>query len=260
MSAALGRLMTFRIVLPQRREDPKNKIPVIYFLHGRGRSEATLFEDASTRSTILSSGVAIVLPRGDDGWYINSPAFEQQRYADYLDEVIEVAEREFPLRNDAHGRAIGGWSMGGYGAAYTAARRPNDFAALGVLIGVLDYPRDDIEPADQNYPVQPTFGADKHLWAKLNPRLLLPRLKGMAVFVGYARNTPERTMNERFITEAESLGLEIHSLRMPGEHVFPIVRQLLTPALDFLEARLLESPAMDADGPPLIAPPVTGAR
>jgi S-formylglutathione hydrolase FrmB len=190
-SGVLKRTMPFLVILPEGCEPASAaRVPVIYFLHGRGRDEATLLGDDLTRSIILSRRCALVLPRGEDGWYVDSRVDPTARYATYLDEVISTAEACFPVRQDMAGRAIGGWSMGGYGAAYNFARRSGDFAALATIIGIVDYPRDDIEPADQNYPVQSCFGRDRAVWADLNPRTLIGRASARPMFVAYAEDPP----------------------------------------------------------------------
>ena len=238
-SAALNRIMPFLVILPEGCElSSAERIPVIYFLHGRGRDEKTLLADDFSRRPLLTSRCAIVLPRGEDGWYIDSPIISQDRYASYLDEVIAAAEAAFPLRRDAPGRAIGGWSMGGYGAAYTFARRHGDFAALASIIGILDYPRDDILPAEQNYPVQPRFGGEPEVWRRLNPRLLLSGMPQRPLFVAYADLAPERQMNEAFIAQGRLLRMAVTEMRIPGGHVFAVVREALPAALAFLELQL----------------------
>jgi len=243
-SEALKRTMPFLVILPEGCElASAARIPVIYFLHGLGRDETTLLGDDFTRCMILSRRCAIVLPRGEDGWYVDSPVDPTARYATYLDEVIATVEVCFPVRQDMAGRAIGGWSMGGYGAAYNFARRNADFAALATIIGILDYPRDDIEPADQNYPVQPCFGRDRAVWADLNPRLLIGRLSPRPMFVAYAEDTPERKMNEGFLADARAHGAPVRELRLPGRHVFSVVREALPAALGFLELVLTPNPS-----------------
>jgi S-formylglutathione hydrolase FrmB len=239
-SAALDRDMRFLVILPQGSAmSSAVRMPVIYFLHGRGRDEMTLLSDDFLRHLLLASRCAIVLPRGEDGWYVDSPVVSEDRYAAYLDEVIAAAEENFPLRQDMAGRAIGGWSMGGYGAAYTFTRRYGDFAALATIIGILDYPREEVQPVDQNYPVQPRFGNDHEAWRRLNPRWLLSAEPKRPLFVAYADRAPERQMNEAFIGEARSLGLSVTEMRIPGEHVFAVVREALPAALYFLELQLI---------------------
>lgn len=247
-SRALGLPMRFLVVLPPDVALDAAPQPVIYFLHGRGRHERSLLEAPGTRAAIMASRCAIVLPRGRDGWYVNAPAVPADRYADYLDEVIALAERHFPVGRTPALRAIGGWSMGGYGAAYTAGRRAGDFAALAPVIGILDYPRPTVPPPAGNYPVQPRFGADPGVWEGLNPRRMLARLRGTELFVAYANQASERQMNEVFIAEARAQGLKVRVREMSGTHTFPMVEEGVPPALQFLESVITRDQAGTADG------------
>jgi len=239
-SRSLDREMRFLVILPEGVALGGPAQPVIYFLHGLGRNETTLLADPACRSALLALRCAVVLPRGLNGWYVNSPVAPKNRYADYLDEVIELASHNFPLRSDRAGRAIGGWSMGGYGAAYTASRRPGDFCALATVIGILDMPRISVGPPERNFPV-PTavFGTDPEVWKQYNARLHMDGLKDTAIFVAYADKAHERQMNEVFIIDALQRGYLWETFRISGAHTFPSVRAGLSPALKFMEQKLL---------------------
>ena len=238
-SAVLGGVaMRFLVVLPPGLELKSAPLPVIYLLHGRGRHERTLLETPLTRARLLASPCAVVLPRGRDGWYVNSPVTPADRYADYVDEVMTLAEGNFPVSRVAKERAIGGWSMGGYGAVYTACRRPDAFAAVASIIGILDFPRPAIAETGQNYAVPPRFGTDPTFWREVDPRLLLPRLRAVPLFVAYADHAAERQMNEAFLADAEQLKMSVKIMRLSGGHTFPMVEQALPAAMDFSEGKI----------------------
>src|SRR5690606_5787161 len=128
----------------------QEQIPVLYFLHGRGRHHASLIEDEVTRSALLETPFYIVLPQGLDGWYINSPVVDEDQYETYLEEVIAWVEAHLPVRRDAAGRGIGGWSMGGYGAVRFAQTHAGQFGFVASVIGLLDFPREETLPEGQN--------------------------------------------------------------------------------------------------------------
>lgn len=238
-SAALGGVaMRFLVVLPPGAGLQSAPLPVIYFLHGRGRHEWTLLENPITRVRVLASSCAVVLPRGREGWYVNSPVMPADRYADYVDEVMALAERNFPVSRVAKERAIGGWSMGGYGAMFTTCRRPGDFTAVASIIGILDFPRPAIAEPGQNYAVPARFGTDPKFWREVNPRLLLPRLRAVSLFIACANQAPERQMNEAFLANAKELKMPVEIMRLSGGHTFPMVEQALPAAFAFLEGKI----------------------
>jgi S-formylglutathione hydrolase FrmB len=234
-SAAVQVPMRFLVVLPTGATRDSAPLPTIYFLHGRGRHERTLLENDLTRARLLASPCAIVLPRGRDGWYIDSPVTPADRYAGYVDEVLALAEKQFPVSRTPSTRGIGGWSMGGYGAMVTACRRSGDFAAAASIIGILDFPRPAVPEPKQDYAVPPRFGTDPGVWEKLNPRRLMNRLRDTKLFVAYADQATERQMNEAFLADAKAAGFQVETLVTHGAHTFPMVEEAFGPAFTFLE-------------------------
>jgi len=248
----------FLVILPEGVTPEKAKgerLPVIYFLHGRGRNERTLLDkSASARARLMASHAAIVMPQGREGWYIDSPVLPQEQYATLIDEIVALAEANFPIGGAQEKRGIGGWSMGGFGAAYTATRRPQDFAALATIIGLLDFPREPIEPKSQNYVVPPRYGTDPAVWKTFDPRLRMEAIATMPKFIAYADGAPERQMNEVFIEQANALAKAKHAPEVvvyhtTGGHTFPVVERSFPLAMDFLEKQL-KAPAADPLPPP----------
>jgi S-formylglutathione hydrolase FrmB len=119
--------------------DPKRvaqRYPVLYFLHGLGQNEQTLFdtggwaliEDLRRQNKI--SNFLIVAPEGKRSFYINS-ADGSTRYSDFfLQEFMPFIERRYRVRVGRQGRAITGVSMGGYGALRFAFAHPELFSAV----------------------------------------------------------------------------------------------------------------------------------
>jgi S-formylglutathione hydrolase FrmB len=241
-STAVNVPMRFLVVLPEGATRESAPLPTIYFLHGRGRHERTLLENETTRARVLASPCVVVLPRGRDGWYMDSPVMPGERYAGYVDEVIALAEKHFPVSRNARTRAIGGWSMGGYGAMYTACRRGGDFAAVASIIGLVDFPRPTVGDPEQNYAVPQRFGTDPAVWEQYDPRHRMERLRGVKLFVCYADQAVERQMNEAFLADAHTAGLTVETLVLHGGHTFPMVEQGLPPAFSFMEHAVGSAP------------------
>ena len=167
-SEALGRTMPFTLVRPA--DEAASKGAALFLLHGRGRHHRSLVDSDAARAALLEAPFYIILPQGEDGWYINSPVDENSRYEDYLLEVMRAAEQQAPISRYPRWRAIVGWSMGGYGAIRFSERHPEEFGTVSSILGLLDFPRMETLPEGQNYAV-PTarFGSDPAVWSKLNP-------------------------------------------------------------------------------------------
>ena len=230
-SLALNRVLPVTIVEPKREDTParsgaQEQIPVLYFLHGRGRHHASLIENEVTRGALLNTPFYVVLPQGLDGWYMNSPVIDEDRYETYIEEVIAWVEAHLPVRRDAAGRGIGGWSMGGYGAVRFAQTHAGQFGFVASVIGLLDFPRKETLPEGQNYKV-PTerFGTDPVTWKVLNPLYSINELRESAVTLVLSETGFERTMNERFVDDAAAIGLPLRIHRLNGGHQFEVVQR-----------------------------------
>ncbi len=125
------------------KESPPRRYPVLYFLHGLGQNEQTLFstggwsviEDLRRQHKI--DDFLVVAPEGKRGFYINSPG-DSFRYSDFfLQEFIPYIENKYRVRAGRKGRAITGVSMGGYGALRFACAHPEMFSAVSAQSAAL---------------------------------------------------------------------------------------------------------------------------
>jgi S-formylglutathione hydrolase FrmB len=120
--------------LPQVAATPAGRTrgrPLLVFLHGRGGNGQESNANAAFFRALAALGSKapdVVFPSGGDHsyWHARNSG-DWARYV--LDEVIPEAIRR--LHADPHRIAIGGISMGGYGAFEIARRRPSEFCAVG---------------------------------------------------------------------------------------------------------------------------------
>ena len=125
-------------------KDPApRRYPVLYFLHGLGQNEQTLFstggwsviEDLRRQHKIAD--FLVVAPEGKRSFYINSPG-NKLRYSDFfLQEFMPHIESKYRVRPGRRGRAITGVSMGGYGALRFAFAHPELFSAVSAQSAAL---------------------------------------------------------------------------------------------------------------------------
>ena len=122
---------------------PARRYPVLYFLHGLGDNEQTLFNSGGwtllddLRRQHKMGDFLIVAPEGRRSFYINS-ADGSVRYNDFfLQEFMPHIEAKYRIRNGRAGRAIGGISMGGYGALRFAFAHPELFSAVSAQSAAL---------------------------------------------------------------------------------------------------------------------------
>lgn len=115
---------------------PAQRYPVLYFLHGLGDNEQTLFNSGGW--TLLDElhkqqkigEFLIVAPEGGRTFYVNS-ADGSVRYSDFfLQEFIPHVENKYRIGIGRKNRAISGISMGGYGALRFTFAHPELFSAV----------------------------------------------------------------------------------------------------------------------------------
>src|SRR5580692_5429409 len=117
--------------------------PVLYFLHGLGDNEKTLFNSGGwtllddLRQEHKLGEFLIVAPEGRRSFYINS-ADSSVRYSDFfLQEFIPLIEKKYRIAKGRSNRAISGISMGGYGALRFAFSHPELFSAVSAQSAAL---------------------------------------------------------------------------------------------------------------------------
>lgn len=138
-SAALNRDMPYRVVLASTIS-AGTKLPVVYLLHGGGGN----FRDWSNYARLASfaeRGLILVMPEGDDSYYVNAAERPGDRYEDYIvNDLIADVESRFPAAARRETRAIVGVSMGGYGAVKLALSHPDLFVFAGGISPAVDVP------------------------------------------------------------------------------------------------------------------------
>ena len=122
-SEILRRDMLYSIYLPAGYTDSK-QYPVLYLLHGWGgdQNEWWVYDDmADDADAMIASGevpeMIIVTPDGQTWRYIdnwNGNGLDYEQY--FFEELMPYIETRYSIRRERQSRAIGGFSMGGYGA------------------------------------------------------------------------------------------------------------------------------------------------
>ena len=122
---------------------PARRYPVLYFLHGLGDNEQTLFNSGGW--TLLDDlykqhkigEFLIVAPEGGRTFYVNS-VDSSVRYSDFfLQEFIPHIENKYRIGVGRKNRAVSGISMGGYGALRLAFAHPEMFSAVSAQSAAL---------------------------------------------------------------------------------------------------------------------------
>ncbi len=146
-SPALGAPLRYGLYLPPHyADDATRRYPVLYLLHGVGGNEHDWPDDAHLARIVdplISTGairpLLIVTPAGDTSWYVDSKA--RGGPGDYATatavDLVRHIDTTYRTIADRGGRAIGGLSMGGFGALRLGFEHPETYAAIIALSSAL---------------------------------------------------------------------------------------------------------------------------
>src|SRR5205809_570841 len=111
------------VILPEDA-GKRGPYPVYYLLHGLSDDHTIWLRRTSIERYVSNLPLIVVMPDGGRGFYTDAQegfAFESAITKD----LIPLIDRTFPTKAERGGRAIGGLSMGGYGAVKLALKNPN---------------------------------------------------------------------------------------------------------------------------------------
>lgn len=137
-SALLGKKKEYYIYVPPT-EDPAERFPVVYVLHGKWGAHNDWPERGQAAAVAQRYRMILVFPDGEQfSWYLDSPVMPESQYFSYITEELPAhIDATYPTVASREGRAIMGLSMGGHGALNAAAKRPELYASASSLSGVL---------------------------------------------------------------------------------------------------------------------------
>jgi S-formylglutathione hydrolase FrmB len=136
-SQALDREMAYQVYLPPSYDGSLRPYPVLYLLHGRGSNRTQWFMSGFTDVAdqgILDGTVApmlIVFPEGAFGYWTNH-ANNGPRWGDYVaKDLVAHVDATYRTVRRPSARAIGGISMGAWGALHHAFSAPDVYGVVG---------------------------------------------------------------------------------------------------------------------------------
>ena len=235
-SRILGETVHYCVMLPQGYDTATaghspRRYPILYFLHGLGDNEQTLFKGGGwdliqdLRQKGQLSDFLVVTPEGKRSFYINS-ADGRVRYSEFfIREFIPYIESHYSIRRERSARAISGVSMGGYGALRFAFAYPELFSSVSAQSAALV-----AEPPQQaeSGPLGTVFGnpIDPRHWNENSPFVLAKRNRaairtsGLSIYFNCGREDEfgfdKGAMELHRQLQAEGIQHEYHLY--PGNH------------------------------------------
>ena len=235
-SRILKRAVHYCVYLPEgydagATQKPARRYPLLYFLHGLGDNEQTLFNSGGwtliddLRHEHKIGEFLIVAPEGWRSFFINS-ANGSFRYSDFfLHEFMPYVEGRYRVLPGRAGRAMTGISMGGYGALRFGFAYPQLFSAVSAQSAALltETPQELDSAMSSGYPLANVIAAvfrnpiNVPHWDANNPFLLAKKNAGELRKVSIYFNCGQED-DYGFQKGAAMLNQELDELRVPHEY------------------------------------------
>jgi len=142
---AIGWNPGINVLLPDDYRTSGKRYPVLYMLHG-GAADFRQFDFLGIRNLTAGKPIIVVMPDGGQaGWYCNPVgSFVGPRNWEtfHIAQLIPWIEANFRTYAEYNGRAVGGFSMGGFGALKYAAKYYGHFASVSSHSGPASLRRD----------------------------------------------------------------------------------------------------------------------
>lgn len=142
ISKSLMRTVPLNVILPVDKIDYESfdyagsrdrKFKTLYLLHGVFGNYTDWVSGTRIQRWAEEHNLAVVMPSGDNAFYVNSPV-TKSRYGDFIGkELVAVTRMMFPLSDKREDTFIAGLSMGGYGAIVNGLNNSETFGCIAGL-------------------------------------------------------------------------------------------------------------------------------
>ncbi len=211
-SPALSGATTYSILLPDPAQAGPGPYPVLLQLHGAHDDHTAWLEKSRLQQYVERLPLIVVMPSGRNFWWSN--LHPMLRYEDLLmDDLRAHVEATYPTRTGAPW-AIGGLSMGGFGAIHLGLKHPDRFCSVYAHSSAL-LSGDEIQNWFGNLPDPVLADLDCAAWVRQRTPAGIPRLS-------FDCGTEDHliTHNRRFHALLNSLGLPHGYAEFPGGHTW----------------------------------------
>ncbi|UNB54051.1 alpha/beta hydrolase-fold protein [Mycolicibacterium sp. YH-1] len=144
-TGAIGWNPGINVLLPDDYRTSGRTYPVLYLFHG-GDQDFRFFDFAGIRDLTAGKPIIVVMPDGGHaGWYSNPvSSFTGPRNWEtfHIAQLLPWIEANFRTFAEYDGRAVSGFSMGGFGALKYAAKYYGHFASVSAHSGPASLRRD----------------------------------------------------------------------------------------------------------------------
>ena len=245
VSHALLRSVPVQVILPADKWNadgtlmPRKKFKTLYLLHGLWGNCTDWVTCSRIRQWAEKRDLAVVMPSGDNSFYVDRPE-TNNNYGRFLgEELIEMTRRMFPLSEKREDTFIGGLSMGGFGAMRNGLKYNDVFSAILSFSGahhVMNYQQFDAKTQAFGQglfgPMEAAVKSDK------NPAVLVKALKDSElkpkIYLSCGTEDDLMPANRAFLELLKDNGFDVTWYEGPGRHDWDFWNEDIQRALDWL--------------------------
>ena len=215
------------------------RFPVLYTLHGRG-APFGVFKDMTTVHKALAKQPMIVVGFNADraSWYLDATAKPDSQFTTFVfNTLIPTIDRHYRTMARAKGRAVTGFSMGGFGAFHLMLARPDAFASASSMSGAFEplsvgWLKKDFATLLGDPDANPAGYAQADLAARLKAAAA-KSVKLPPVYIACGTEDGLLPQSRRMRDLAAKLGLAHEHVEAPGAHKFTYWKAASTGVIDF---------------------------
>lgn len=209
------------VLLPERQPQA-GPYPVWYLLHGLSDDYSAWLRWTSLERYVRDLPLIVVLADGHRSFYtdgVQGFAYEQAIVKD----LVGFVDRSFRTVKSARGRAIGGLSMGGYGAMKLGLKYPNLFGSVNAHSGVYLHVKERWweNPEHRYWPEMARIYGDEQTCAANDPFALAAKLdpaKAPALWMDCGVSDFLVRDNRELHAHLKKLGIKHTYKEFPGDH------------------------------------------
>ena len=227
------------------KKETNKKYKTLYLLHGYGGNQDDWLTSSNIRALADQYGIAVVMPSGENSFYVDGPA-AGTRWGEMVGkELVEFTRRMFLLSDKREDTFIGGLSMGGFGAARLGSYYPGTFGKIFSLSGAFIV--DDIAGKKEGYTdgvgdyyyYCHTFGDLKQVKdSAKDPFWCMKQAVNsdhhINMYMACGEDDFLVEQNRHFTDQLGTLDMELEYLETPGIHDWKFWNEQLEPAIRWL--------------------------
>jgi S-formylglutathione hydrolase FrmB len=254
-SPALAGDLLYSLYLPPGYDEGNRRYPVLYLLHGKDGNHLEWLHDGHVRETLdglIAAGrvapMIVVMPDGGgSSWYVDSK--DVGGVGDYASaigrDLVAAIDGSLRSRAEPQSRAIGGLSMGGFGALRLALAQPFRYAAAASFSGALwsQITADSTPPPWINRVFSGSFG-DPFQAARFAAQSPMGMIDGAAaakgapvIFLSVGDDDRYKLYDDTYaaFTKMRAAGLSVEMRMTGGDHEWTTWAEELPDALLFFD-------------------------